>query len=106
MIDVLLEALRLKRLKRAGWVRKGVPDPESVAGHSWGVSWLVLVLLPADRIEAGSLLWLRRFISKGHFMFSYVQVLLGEHNGFLFFRRWINPINGGFRFERMSGIAS
>ncbi len=48
MIDALLEAVRLKRLDRAGWVRSGVAQPESVAAHSWGVSWLVLVLLPDD----------------------------------------------------------
>lgn len=48
MIDLLLEAARLKALDRTGWVRKGVPSPESVAAHSWGVSWLVLLLLPDD----------------------------------------------------------
>jgi putative hydrolase of HD superfamily len=46
LLDVLLEALQLKALPRAGWVRKHVPGPESVAAHSWGVSWLVLALLP------------------------------------------------------------
>jgi putative hydrolases of HD superfamily len=43
---VLLEALRLKEIQRTGWVRAGVQDPESVAAHSWGVAWLVLVLCP------------------------------------------------------------
>ncbi|MFH1462774.1 MAG: HD domain-containing protein [Pseudomonadota bacterium] len=43
---LLLEALRLKELPRAGWVRAGVPAPESVAAHSWGVAWLVLALCP------------------------------------------------------------
>lgn len=42
----LLEALALKALPRAGWVREGVQQPESVAAHSWGVAWLVLVLCP------------------------------------------------------------
>ncbi len=42
----LLEALALKDLPRAGWVRAGVDQPESVAAHSWGVAWLVLVLCP------------------------------------------------------------
>lgn len=42
----LLEALALKDLPRAGWVRAGVTEPESVAAHSWGVAWLVLVLCP------------------------------------------------------------
>lgn len=46
MIEALLGALALKALPRAGWVRRGVPGPESVAAHSWGVSWLALVLLP------------------------------------------------------------
>jgi putative hydrolase of HD superfamily len=45
-LDALLEAVRLKALPRAGWVRKGVPHPESVASHSWGVAWLALALLP------------------------------------------------------------
>lgn len=43
----LMEALGLKELPRAGWVRAGVPGPESVAAHSWGVAWLVLVLCPS-----------------------------------------------------------
>lgn len=43
----LTEALALKSLPRAGWVRAGVSSPESVAAHSWGVAWLVLVLCPS-----------------------------------------------------------
>lgn len=46
LVDGLLEGTRLKALDRAGWVLRGVPGPESVAAHSWGVSWLVLALLP------------------------------------------------------------
>ena len=46
--DRLLEALALKELPRAGWVRVGVRGPESVAAHSWGVAWLVLVLCPSE----------------------------------------------------------
>lgn len=46
--DALIEALALKELPRAGWVRVGVPSPESVAAHSWGVVFLVLVLCPDD----------------------------------------------------------
>lgn len=47
-LDVLLEVVGLKALPRTGWVRKGIDRPESVAGHSWGVSFLVLALLPDD----------------------------------------------------------
>lgn len=44
--DRLIEILALKELPRTGWVRVGVPGPESVAAHSWGVAWLVLALCP------------------------------------------------------------
>lgn len=47
-VDALLESLRLKSVARAGWLRVGVTDPESVAAHSWGIAWLVLVLLPPE----------------------------------------------------------
>jgi putative hydrolase of HD superfamily len=47
-LETLLECLKLKALPRAGWVRKGVPGPESVAAHSWGVAWLALVLCPPE----------------------------------------------------------
>ncbi len=43
---LLIEAIRLKEITRAGWIRAGVKQPESVAAHSWGVAWLVLVLSP------------------------------------------------------------
>jgi len=46
--ELLIEALRLKELPRAGWLRVGVKDPESVASHSWGVAWLALVLCPSN----------------------------------------------------------
>jgi putative hydrolase of HD superfamily len=48
VIDALVETMALKALRRAGWVRAGVTAPESVAAHSWGVAWLVLVLLPRE----------------------------------------------------------
>lgn len=34
----------LKRLVRTGWRQRGVPEPESVAAHSYGVALLTLVL--------------------------------------------------------------
>lgn len=36
--------LRLKRLRRTGWVDRGVDDPESGAAHSWGVALLAWML--------------------------------------------------------------
>lgn len=46
MIDTLLEAFALKEVPRTGWRRRGMHDVESVAAHSWGMAWLVLVLAP------------------------------------------------------------
>jgi len=43
-LDALLSALALKDERRTGWQRRGVSDPETVAGHSWGVAYLCLVL--------------------------------------------------------------
>lgn len=42
----------LKSLPRTGWVRAGVPDPETVAAHTWGVSALVL-LLATPEVDLG-----------------------------------------------------
>jgi putative hydrolase of HD superfamily len=53
----LLELLALKALPRAGWVRVGVPVPESVAAHSWGVAFLALLLCP-DSLDRGRVLGL------------------------------------------------
>lgn len=47
-LERLIEIAELKHLDRAGWVRRGVDRPESVAAHSWGVAWLVLVLCPPE----------------------------------------------------------
>ncbi|XP_020196052.1 uncharacterized protein [Aegilops tauschii subsp. strangulata] len=48
-IDFLTLCYRLKTTKRAGWVRRGVPGPESVADHMYrmGVMALVAADLPA-----------------------------------------------------------
>src|SRR4051794_19563715 len=45
---LLAEALGLKSLTRAGWQRVGVPNPESVAAHSWGVAMAVLLRCPPE----------------------------------------------------------
>jgi putative hydrolase of HD superfamily len=45
---LLLEAMGLKSVDRAGWTRIGVTHPESVAAHSWGVALAVLLRCPPD----------------------------------------------------------
>lgn len=47
-LELLTEAMGLKAIDRAGWVRVGVPRPESVAAHSWGVAFAALIHAPAE----------------------------------------------------------
>jgi len=44
VLQLLLDAHRLKRTPRTGWVTRGVPDAESVADHSFGVAFISLIL--------------------------------------------------------------
>jgi len=46
----LMTLLHLKDVNRQGWVNAGVPSPESVAAHSWGMAVLALKLCPDDLI--------------------------------------------------------
>lgn len=45
ILDVLEQAHPLDRIARAGYVLRGVPEPESVAAHSYSVSLLALLFL-------------------------------------------------------------
>jgi len=47
MLDLLLQANRLKVMPRAGWMIRGIVHPESVAAHSYGVAFLSLILAQA-----------------------------------------------------------
>ena len=44
--EFLLQAYALKALPRAGWIRAGIAQPESVASHSWGLSLLISLFAP------------------------------------------------------------
>ncbi len=46
VINLLLHGNQLKRTVRTGWVQRGVPNPENVAAHSFGVIYAALTLLP------------------------------------------------------------
>ena len=46
--EALIEALGLKHVVRAGWVRAGVVNPESVASHSWGMAMLATQICPEE----------------------------------------------------------
>ena len=49
LLDLFLEVQRLDRIPRAGYVLRGVDQPESVTEHTWHVLFLVWALGP--RIE-------------------------------------------------------
>lgn len=48
LIDALETMIRLKEVRRTGWVLRGVTDAESVADHAWGTAQLCLALAPED----------------------------------------------------------
>ncbi|WP_456423650.1 HD domain-containing protein [Thermococcus sp.] len=49
MLDLLIELGNLKRLPRTGWLLRGVPNPESIADHSYRVALITLFL--ADELK-------------------------------------------------------
>jgi len=44
IIKFIQQAIKLKEIKRTGWLYKDVPNPESVADHSFGVAMLALTV--------------------------------------------------------------
>lgn len=57
-LQLLFNAHRLKRTRRTGWVMRGVPEAESVADHSFGVTFISLVLAEMEKqpLDKGKLL--------------------------------------------------
>lgn len=49
LLTLLLHGNQLKRTPRTGWAQRGVPAPESVAAHSFGVVYTALAL--AELVE-------------------------------------------------------
>lgn len=47
-LQALLALVPLDRLPRTGWLQRGVPVPESVAGHTLGVAQVALALAPRE----------------------------------------------------------
>jgi len=45
-LNTLIHGIQLKQTARTGWGQRGVPDAESVAGHSYGVAFIVIILAP------------------------------------------------------------
>jgi putative hydrolase of HD superfamily len=58
LLEALLHGNQLKQTPRSGWQKRGVPDVESVAAHSYGVAFTALVLSEVvhDVLDRGRLL--------------------------------------------------
>ncbi len=56
LVNSLLKIGKLKTLKRTGWVREGMPDPESVAEHTFRVCLLVVFLGKELKVSVDKLL--------------------------------------------------
>ena len=48
LIKLFTSASELKNIKRTGWVKKGVKNPESVADHTWRMCLMVIILADKD----------------------------------------------------------
>jgi 5'-deoxynucleotidase YfbR-like HD superfamily hydrolase len=48
LLNTLTRLLPLDDLPRTGWILRGVPDPESIAGHILGTAHLALALAPRE----------------------------------------------------------
>ncbi len=44
ILEMMMRAAHLKWVVRTGWAMRGVPSPESVADHSWGVAMTAMAL--------------------------------------------------------------
>ena len=60
LLDFIHTCGKLKSLKRQGWLRHDIVDPESVADHSWRLGMLCLVIGPklegAERLDVSKTL--------------------------------------------------
>jgi len=56
ILEFYSNVLRLKRLRRSGWVRHGIKDPESVASHMYGVAVLSLLLSEGEKVDVEKVL--------------------------------------------------
>ena len=51
--NLMVYAGRLKRIKRTGWVVRGIPEPESIAEHSYRAALLGYFLAMERGLDAG-----------------------------------------------------
>ncbi|MGD0728794.1 MAG: HD domain-containing protein [Candidatus Micrarchaeaceae archaeon] len=52
ILNFMIEVDKLKRVKRTGWVRTGVKDPESVADHSFSTALFTYIIAKDLKLNA------------------------------------------------------
>lgn len=50
-LEFAFNALKLKELKRSGWIRKGISKPETVAGHSFFLALLCMLYAEEEHLN-------------------------------------------------------
>jgi 5'-deoxynucleotidase YfbR-like HD superfamily hydrolase len=55
MIKFFLEIGKLKRIKRKGWLLRGIKEPESIAEHSFRVALMALILCEKRNLDLNKL---------------------------------------------------
>lgn len=55
-IDFFQKAINIKKIERTGWQYKKIPEPESVADHSFGVVLLALTIPLPNHIDRNELI--------------------------------------------------
>lgn len=55
-VNFLLEVGKLKKVRRTGWILKGVKNPESVAEHSFRVAMMAMILPEGRKLDQFRLL--------------------------------------------------
>ncbi len=66
LIEFYKHLAMLKGLKRTGWLRQGIKDPETVAGHTFGVAALSIILAENEKnVDGEKLLKMAMFHDLG-----------------------------------------
>jgi putative hydrolases of HD superfamily len=56
VIDFLIEAGKLKKIARTGWVEVGVDYPESIADHSYRTAIIAMLLSDLNGLDSGTMI--------------------------------------------------
>jgi putative hydrolase of HD superfamily len=79
-IEFALTIGKLKKLKRTGWVRYGIPDPESVADHSFRLTLLSLFLASEAGVDVNKVMKMSLIHELGESTIGDIVIQRGKQN--------------------------